>query len=802
MHHSAKNTVSRSNFFSLLDSVLVEAGRTPLPDDSPQRRIIHIDEDDRVLQILAGPGSGKTEMLAWRVLYDLFVRGTPANTLLVTTFTKRAATELQVRLVERCDQLLKHAHAKSIPAADPRVHDLQIGTLHSLCHRLLAEYDAAYMASGTELMTDLETKSRLIKDHRHSLGFSGGKGPPRVCDRLIASEPLLSLFRPHYLSPKQWPAQTIQKARFLQELLAQHTETWIPRCSTTGSLNGVEQTAGPNGLTHDLSQLQKRWEQYLDQQDVLDFPTIQKRFLERQASLAPHFTHVFVDEFQDNNPIQFAIHTGWLQSPSTLLTVVGDDDQAVYRFRGSDLSCFQDLEPHCRARNVPFRQEKLQTNYRSSATIVDFSEQYRNSAKLGALSLSKTIVAETSAPKGAPVRLLTGPWPELAAVVASEAVALADDNGHLCGSAAMLMFSTSELGSSDNPRPASMIRDAINNRGLRLYNPRSKVAGQPDSPFGMLFGILSYLIDPITKAPAGKDGRSVMVWASHDNSGHATHALSAPPPFPIANGHQDYQKKFRNNGGAGIGPTPPDRQAVLDYVDSIRNNLIAQGSKARLSLHSLVSRLLTLPFFRASGFTIDLFRQALFTQLLEDYTAPTRRTRSPLDGAIDLKLQHGKYLWPGQYWNFLGTFGAILKNTTLDDPEVEAFEDGSLPLLTFHQAKGLEWDSVYVAATGRDVDVGPVLRTEVFSGRVQPFTVIDGHAMTTTQATLDLAEADRDREVYVAITRAKRQLTILLDPASERDGKLHPAIHRLFSGLQGVRYPDFPKIIVKEYSNE
>jgi DNA helicase-2/ATP-dependent DNA helicase PcrA len=96
------------------------SGRSDLPLSGPHRDVIAVRDDDRVLQILAGPGSGKTEMLVWRVLYDLCVRGTPSDAVMVTTFTRRAATELNVRVVERCDQLLQ---GERINCRNPKGHN-------------------------------------------------------------------------------------------------------------------------------------------------------------------------------------------------------------------------------------------------------------------------------------------------------------------------------------------------------------------------------------------------------------------------------------------------------------------------------------------------------------------------------------------------------------------------------------------------------------------------------------------------------------------------------------------------------
>ncbi len=181
-------------FLLLVNDVLKQVGRESLPEGGSGQAVISVLPGDRVLQILAGPGSGKTEMLVWRVLYELFVLGTKSERIMVTTFTRRAATELQVRVVERCEGLIGAAKNRGVPASDPLVHDLRIGTIHSLCDSLLAEFDDAYAMNGTQVIDEAEVSIRLARDHRMSLGFSNSP-PKRVLNRLFENQELMSLFR-------------------------------------------------------------------------------------------------------------------------------------------------------------------------------------------------------------------------------------------------------------------------------------------------------------------------------------------------------------------------------------------------------------------------------------------------------------------------------------------------------------------------------------------------------------------------------------------------------------------------------
>lgn len=788
-------------FFDLVDEVLESVGRPPLDRASAQPKIIVVNDVDQVLQILAGPGSGKTEMLVWRMIYELVVRGTPAERILVTTFTRKAATELEVRVVERVDALLLAAKRRGLTVADPHVHDVKIGTIHSLCDRLLREFDPDYMAAGIELMDEHQTAVRLAREYRWRLGFEGRPGQPaRVVNRLIDREQLTALFRAPW-DGDRWPSNNMDRVSYIRALLDQHTETWIPRCALAKTPNAVETKPGGSGVTDDLVELHDKWIEYLDSQAVMDFATIQERFLEGQDTVVSEIDHVFVDEFQDTNPIQLAIHTGWLGRPETRLTVVGDDDQAMYRWRGSDINCFIGLEDLCAERGVAYRREVLERNYRSTANIVTFTEAYRTTSILGTpgLALPKTVRPAPAAVAGDPVRLLVGDWAALSAVVAAElkteqtrleAAAVDDPEISNVIDAAILLFSTSEKVTRNNRAPAVDLRTALETRGLRVYNPHNKTAGRPGSPVHDLIALISYLIDPVSKAPAGTNGRMVEVHASCREADRWPYAVSHPGRYRISDAHATFQKQFRKSQGGSIDQHSPHHADLLAYVDAVRDRLVATDSP-RLTLSAFVARLLSKPRFRTCGYTPSLFRQALFTALLEANIAPSRRTLSSLDDAMNpTRAANGQIEWPKQFWQLLDVFGGLLHAADLDDVEVDAFAEKAVAMLTFHQAKGLEFDHVYVGCTGRRVTPQNVLRTMLFSGDDARYTVAAGQVETKDKKILQLAQADREREVYVAMTRAKRRLTILYDPNDDRDVmSLNPGIAAITAGTPASAHP-------------
>src|SRR5262249_49370712 len=143
-----------------------------------------------------------------------------------------------VRVVERCDEFLRVAAARGIQIDDPQVHNLRVGTIHSLCDAMLTEFDSAYLEAGTQLIDEAETILRIARSLRYALGFTGGN-PKRLVDRLLELSHLIVLFRAPWADGR-WPGNVMERVGFLSALLDQHIETWIPRCASQNIPNGVE----------------------------------------------------------------------------------------------------------------------------------------------------------------------------------------------------------------------------------------------------------------------------------------------------------------------------------------------------------------------------------------------------------------------------------------------------------------------------------------------------------------------------------------------------------------------------------
>jgi DNA helicase-2/ATP-dependent DNA helicase PcrA len=290
---------------SELESEL-EMDRIPLNEE--QRAAV--EHGDGPLMVLAGAGTGKTRVLVQRIA-QLVERGTRPYEILAVTFTNKAAGEMRHRL----RQLLGGA-------AD----SMWISTFHATCARILRKY-----AERVGL-----TRSFVIFDDSDQV---------KLVERLLKEAALEVDVTPRTVLSR------IDRAK---------NRNVDPRSVKTGMFDDVIERIFP------------QYQAQLAKENAVDFNDLLLRVLELLGredtgrALRMRFRHVLVDEFQDTNRVQFDL-VRQLAEATRNLTVVGDDDQSVYSWRGAEPRNLLDFD-----RDFPdARVIKLEQNYRSTQTILD-----------------------------------------------------------------------------------------------------------------------------------------------------------------------------------------------------------------------------------------------------------------------------------------------------------------------------------------------------------------------------------------------------------------------------------------------
>jgi DNA helicase-2/ATP-dependent DNA helicase PcrA len=357
---NAGPAVSLSHFHELLEAT----GRKP--DDRQWEAVSTPPE--KGLFIVAGPGSGKTNCLTLRILKLILVDGLPPSSVLATTFTKKAAAELRSRILSGGFDLIDFVKSspkwrKEVPERlfGIDVNQVQTGTIDSICEQILRTHREPGTASPNVadefVARTLLLREGLRKDDRDRgpdleallLGLHSGSGSAWGFNRGGKTDIVAELWDRRHHDLVDWPA-------FLE----------------AGS---AAEKQGKNVLDAALFDFREA----LAERQILDFSSLEYRVLERlrEGSLR-EFTDdlrvVLVDEYQDTNLLQEAIYFEMAKSCGGALTVVGDDDQSLYRFRGATVELFRDFSKRYKSvfKRAPERVF-LSRNYRSRPPIVALS---------------------------------------------------------------------------------------------------------------------------------------------------------------------------------------------------------------------------------------------------------------------------------------------------------------------------------------------------------------------------------------------------------------------------------------------
>ncbi len=330
---------------------------------NPQQREAVLAAEGPVL-ILAGAGSGKTRVITHRIAHLVRERGIAPGRLLAVTFTNKAAGEMRSRV----ENLLQGTSVTS-----------WISTFHALCVRLLRREATAAGLPHDFLIYDDDDQMAAVREAMRDLNLSEKLHPPRrLLSRISAAKNL-----------RRETVVAVYDAS-AQRTVGDERGGASPRRADDEESGGLTERVGA------------RYAHILQRAGALDFDDLLLRAVallqdrpDVCASYQERFQYVLVDEYQDTNRTQYDLMR-FLAGGHGNLTVVGDEDQSIYSWRGADIRNILDFEADFPGARVL----RLEENYRSTQAILDAASGLvaHNRARKG-----KTLRAVKTA--GAPVRL-------------------------------------------------------------------------------------------------------------------------------------------------------------------------------------------------------------------------------------------------------------------------------------------------------------------------------------------------------------------------------------------------------------
>jgi DNA helicase-2/ATP-dependent DNA helicase PcrA len=284
---------------------------------------------DEPLLVIAGAGSGKTNTLAHRVAH-VIAQGANPGAILLLTFSRRAADEM----ARRAERILCQLAAERPRLAGAKLH--WTGTFHSVGARLLREYAGRIGLDPGFTIHDRGDSADLMNLVRHELGASC------KAKRFPLKNTCLSIY-----------SAAVNTLLPLEEVLQRR----FPWCTE---------------WQDELKRLFLAYVEAKQKQHVLDYDDLLLYWAQMVAEpvlaqeIGARFDHILVDEYQDTNALQASILLA-LKPQGRGLTVVGDDAQSIYAFRGATVRNILDFPAHF---DPPTKVVTLEQNYRSTQPIL------------------------------------------------------------------------------------------------------------------------------------------------------------------------------------------------------------------------------------------------------------------------------------------------------------------------------------------------------------------------------------------------------------------------------------------------
>lgn len=650
------------------------------------------------LLLIAGAGTGKTAVITKKIAYLVTEKLAKPEQILALTFTKKAAAEME----ERVDILLPYGY-----------NQVMVATFHSFAEQILRDY-AYHLGFSTNFKLLMEPQQiMLVRDHIFDFGLK--KFAP-LSDPMHFIRDLLKLF-------SKCKEELISSSMYLE-----YAQGLLDKADSD-----TEQDEATDHM--ELARSYAKYQELLAMNDRMDFSDLTMRLIEALkakpkmlADLQARFKYIVVDEFQDTNVAQnellkiLTIKEGSSTLPQ--LTVVGDDDQSIYRFRGANVANMMDFTETWSS----VKQIVLKENYRNTQEILDASYRLIQNNNPDRLETKYGIDKKLVAHQG------SGPVPQLiySETITDEAQAVVEKIISLKNQEEGVRYSTFAILTRSNNQAAPFINALTTAKIPYVFSGSEGLFRK--TVIRDLVSFLKVLSNPAENLALFNIMTSEIIGADFDQLSvvlHQAKSVNIPLEEFLRSRRDTWEKKV-----------PHETITKIDQVLTLLQQI-------RLTSVKKTAGEIIYDFLKDSEYlkrlaTEEKAGSALAAEKITSIANFFDRVKAFQETSLDFGLQR-----------FMEYLEILLELGEDQDEMLDDMDFDGVRVLTMHKAKGLEFEYVFM--------VGLVDGRIPARGRSDAFEIPEGLKLAKKEVEVDsdttkLQLQEERRLFYVGMTRARKQL--------------------------------------------
>ena len=348
------------------EEIIVNVLKRDISSNEDQRKAI-LSAPNQSLFLVAGPGSGKTTVMVLKILKFIYVDDIDPEEIFATTFTRKAAEELYSRILGWGDEIKIHLIENS--------SDFEV-------FEKISKIDFNKIRVGT---TD-KLAEEIMREHKEP-----GENQPVVIENFVSNSAMIKILSENdryknkelqeYIKILTGRDKLDEPSKMSEKILEIKDRIYHDQVDLNELYGKCQDNSGMQKALECIMEYQN----ILNERNTIDFTMLESRFLRQlKESKLDEFLDtvkiVLIDEYQDTNLIQediyFTIAESALKNDGSI-TVVGDDDQSLYRFRGATVDLFTNYKSRAKDKlDLDVEEINLKTNYRSTENIINLCNRF------------------------------------------------------------------------------------------------------------------------------------------------------------------------------------------------------------------------------------------------------------------------------------------------------------------------------------------------------------------------------------------------------------------------------------------